>query len=69
MASVCCLPDSIGQRLVTDLVTVLPDISKQDNVDLLQRWDGPWAFLSSLSWVRISKTGTVKPSSFPPSSQ
>ncbi|KAF3763778.1 hypothetical protein M406DRAFT_262813 [Cryphonectria parasitica EP155] len=47
----------------------VPDLSKQENLDLLDRWEGSWAFLASLSWVRISKTGTIKPSAFPPSSQ
>lgn len=48
---------------------VLPDLSTQDNLSLLDRWEGSWAFLPSLSWVRVSKTGNVKPSTFPPSGQ
>ncbi|KUI58266.1 Translation machinery-associated protein 16 [Cytospora mali] len=47
----------------------LPDITKQANIDLLDRWEGAWSFLGSMSYVRISKDGTVKPTSFPPSSQ
>ncbi|KAK7745922.1 translation machinery-associated protein 16 [Cytospora paraplurivora] len=47
----------------------IPDLTKQDNIDLLDRWEGAWSFLASMSYVRISKDGTVKPSSFPPSSQ
>lgn len=55
-------------RLLTQCL-VLPDLSKQENIDLLNRWEGAWAFLATLSWVRISKTGNVRPSSFPPSAQ
>ncbi|ROV90790.1 hypothetical protein VMCG_09383 [Cytospora schulzeri] len=47
----------------------IPDISKQANIDLLDRWEGAWSFLGSMSYVRISKDGTIKPSSFPPSGQ
>ncbi|POS69908.1 hypothetical protein DHEL01_v211697 [Diaporthe helianthi] len=47
----------------------LPDLLQQNNIDLLKRWEGAWSFLASLSFVRISEAGTVKPSSFPPSSQ
>ncbi|KAI3402026.1 hypothetical protein diail_4000 [Diaporthe ilicicola] len=47
----------------------LPDLSKQANLDLLDRWEGAWSFLAAMSYVRISEAGAVKPSSFPPSSQ
>ncbi|KAK2610413.1 hypothetical protein N8I77_003844 [Diaporthe amygdali] len=47
----------------------LPDLSKQNNIDLLNRWEGAWSFLATMSYIRISEAGTVKPSSFPPSSQ
>ncbi|ROW00284.1 hypothetical protein VSDG_03492 [Cytospora chrysosperma] len=47
----------------------VPDISKQANIDLLDRWEGAWSFLGSMSYVRVSKDGTIKPSSFPPSGQ
>ncbi|KAJ0115965.1 hypothetical protein J7T55_004135 [Diaporthe amygdali] len=44
-------------------------LSKQNNIDLLNRWEGAWSFLATMSYIRISEAGTVKPSSFPPSSQ
>ncbi|CAN8104945.1 unnamed protein product [Discula destructiva] len=47
----------------------LPDLSTQDTIDLLNRWEGSWGGLASLSWVRVSKTGDVRPSAFPPSAQ
>ncbi|KKY33761.1 hypothetical protein UCDDA912_g06262 [Diaporthe ampelina] len=44
-------------------------LSKQSNLDLLNRWEGAWSFLAAMSYVRITEAGTVKSSSFPPSSQ
>lgn len=63
----CTLRELHSQRIWAKHATVLPDLSKQDNIDLLQKWEGSWTSLSSLSWVRFSKTGSVKPSTFPPS--
>lgn len=57
------------QALLINEATDIPDISKQANIDLLDRWEGAWSFLGSMSYVRISKDGTTKPSSFPPSGQ
>lgn len=57
------------QVLPTNGTTDVPDISKQANIDLLDRWEGAWSFLGSMSYVRVSKDGTIKPSSFPPSGQ
>ncbi|RQM08337.1 hypothetical protein DH86_00003834, partial [Scytalidium sp. 3C] len=47
----------------------LPELTDEDNVILLDRWEGTWAYLSSVKWVRISKQGNVHPSSFPPKGQ
>lgn len=44
----------------------LPDLTKEDNVALLDRWEKSWSFLSNMSWVRVSPSGSVQPSSFPP---
>lgn len=57
------------QTLSANETTDIPDISKQANIDLLDRWEGAWSFLGSMSYVRISKDGIIKPSSFPPSGQ
>lgn len=59
----------LPRSLLTSPTQVLPDLLKQNNLDLLKRWEGAWSFLASLSFVRINEAGTVKPSSFPPSSQ
>ncbi|KAK4653624.1 translation machinery-associated protein 16 [Podospora pseudocomata] len=45
----------------------LPDLSSEKNLEMLERWDGSnWAFLTNVTWVKISADGTTKPSSFPP---
>ncbi|KAM0269642.1 hypothetical protein ACHAQH_009685 [Verticillium albo-atrum] len=46
----------------------MPDLTSDDNVHLLDRWEGSWAYLTSVSWVRVAADKTVKPASFPPSS-
>ncbi len=44
----------------------LPDLTTEANVQMLSRFEGSWAFLTSLAWVKVSAAGNVKPSSFPP---
>ena len=45
---------------------VVPDLMDPDNVVYLDRWDGAWSYLPTLKWVRISKSGNITKSSFPP---
>ncbi|KAL1836350.1 hypothetical protein VTJ49DRAFT_5260 [Mycothermus thermophilus] len=44
----------------------LPDLTSETNVKLLSQFEGSWPYLTNISWVKISASGTVKPSSFPP---
>ncbi|KAJ4292945.1 translation machinery-associated protein 16 [Collariella sp. IMI 366227] len=44
----------------------LPDLTTKENVELLNRFEGSWPFLTNLAWVKVSSAGNVKPSSFPP---
>ncbi|KAK4131464.1 hypothetical protein BT67DRAFT_156224 [Trichocladium antarcticum] len=44
----------------------MPDLSTEQNIGMVNRFDGSWTFLNSLAWVKISEAGVVKPSSFPP---
>ena len=44
----------------------MPDLTLEKNIQLLERWEGSWTFLSNLDWVKISGTGNVKPCNFPP---
>jgi translation machinery-associated protein 16 len=44
----------------------MPDLTIEKNVQLLERWEGEWAYLTNLTWVKVMGSGTVKPASFPP---
>ena len=44
----------------------MPDLTIEKNVQLLERWEGEWAYLTNLTWVKIMGSGTVKPANFPP---
>ncbi|KAL2257256.1 hypothetical protein VTK26DRAFT_421 [Humicola hyalothermophila] len=46
----------------------MPDLTTEQNVAMLNRFEGSWSFLSNLAWVKVSAAGNVKPSSFPPQS-
>jgi translation machinery-associated protein 16 len=44
----------------------VPDLTDEVNIAELDRWEGSWAYLANLKWVKITKTGDVRTSSFPP---
>ncbi|KAJ0377823.1 hypothetical protein COL26b_004034 [Colletotrichum chrysophilum] len=44
----------------------LPDLTNDSNILMLDRWEGSWAYLASVAWVRINADGNIKKSSFPP---
>ena len=44
----------------------LPDLADGGNLDKLREWDGTWASLATLSFVRISVKGGAVESTFPP---
>lgn len=44
----------------------IPDVRLQDGRDKLDRWTGDWAGLNTLKFIRMTKDGVVKDSSFPP---
>ncbi|KAI2635758.1 translation machinery-associated protein 16 [Hypomontagnella submonticulosa] len=45
---------------------LIPVLDAEENAALLNRWEGSWSYLTTLTWVRISSAGIVQPSSFPP---
>lgn len=47
----------------------IPDLRDQDGRDKLDKWSGDWAGLNTLKFIRITKEGVVKASSFPPKGQ
>ncbi|CZS97943.1 probable TMA16 Protein putative involved in cytoplasmic ribosome function [Rhynchosporium agropyri] len=44
----------------------LPDLTDENNVIFLDRWEGSWSYLSTLKWVRMSSSGQIHESKFPP---
>lgn len=44
----------------------VPDLEDMENLKKLKDWNGQWANLNILKFIRITKAGTRKESSFPP---
>ncbi|QSZ31483.1 hypothetical protein DSL72_001048 [Monilinia vaccinii-corymbosi] len=45
----------------------LPDLTNSDNVMALALWENStWSYLSTLKWVRLSSSGHIQESKFPP---
>lgn len=44
----------------------VPDLRDEDSRSKLEGWNGDWAGLNSLHFVRVVKKGDIKPSTFPP---
>jgi translation machinery-associated protein 16 len=47
----------------------IPDLRSLEGREKLDRWSGDWAGLNTLTFVRLTKDGIIKPSSFPPKGQ
>ncbi|KAJ1325900.1 translation machinery-associated protein 16 [Microdochium nivale] len=45
---------------------LLPVLNDEAEVAIFDRWDGHWAYLTQMKWMRVSVEGKVQPSSFPP---
>ncbi|KAM4064604.1 translation machinery-associated protein 16 domain-containing protein [Hirsutella rhossiliensis] len=43
----------------------LPDVMTEENVKLLEDWEGSWSKLTTLTWIKVSRTGQVRKSDFP----
>ena len=44
----------------------VPELRDEQSRLKLERWNGEWAALNTLKFVRIDSGGGIKPSSFPP---
>lgn len=44
----------------------IPDLRNQEGREKLEKWSGDWAGLNTLTFIRITKDGGVRASSFPP---
>jgi translation machinery-associated protein 16 len=47
----------------------VPDMRDEETLFSLRNWGGEWSGLNMMKWIRITKTGNVKESSFPPKGQ
>lgn len=45
------------------------DLRHAEDIEKLERWSGDWAGLNTLNFIRITRDGTIKASSFPPKGQ
>ncbi|KAI9694295.1 MAG: hypothetical protein M1820_009054 [Bogoriella megaspora] len=44
----------------------IPDMEDGDNILMLQAWDGQWSSMSTMNYVRITRSGSKQTSQFPP---
>jgi translation machinery-associated protein 16 len=44
----------------------IPELRTEDARSKVERWGGDWGGLNNLEFVRIVKSGIIKPSKFPP---
>ena len=51
---------------VTDDDLDMPDLEDAENIDRLKSWNGDWAALGSIKFVRIRQDGDRRESVFPP---
>ncbi|MCJ1362267.1 hypothetical protein MMC16_001369 [Acarospora aff. strigata] len=66
--------DLLKQRIDTenreyDTGFWIPDVEDSDNISQLEKWTGEWTSLNTLKYVRLSRDGKKRSSSFPPGAQ
>ena len=44
----------------------VPELRNQESRAKVERWAGAWGGLNTLDFIRVLKSGDIKPSSFPP---
>ena len=44
----------------------IPNLQDEANLGMLRGWNGEWTALSTIKYVRLSRKGTLRESSFPP---
>ncbi|KAL7951390.1 translation machinery-associated protein 16 [Trichoderma barbatum] len=44
---------------------LVPDITSAETVKLLDAWEGSWAYLTSIPWIKVTNTGNVRKSELP----
>jgi len=48
------------------LLADMPDLTSAENLAALDRWEGSWAYLASLAWVKVTAAGEARTANFPP---
>lgn len=49
----------------TNHYIVIPDITSAESVKSLDAWEGSWAYLSSLPWIKVTAAGNVRKAELP----
>ncbi|KID78577.1 hypothetical protein MBR_03025, partial [Metarhizium brunneum ARSEF 3297] len=44
---------------------VIPDVMSAEHAKNLGKWEGSWAYLTTLPWIRVSSSGQVRSAEFP----
>jgi translation machinery-associated protein 16 len=44
----------------------IPDLTDVKNMERLSEWNGQWVGLNCIKFVRVTKSGEMSPSTFPP---
>ncbi|CEJ91871.1 hypothetical protein VHEMI07558 [[Torrubiella] hemipterigena] len=44
---------------------VIPDVMDIDNAKKLNAWEGSWAYLATIPWIKVFSSGKVVPTDFP----
>lgn len=47
----------------------IPDLRDEETLFSLRNWQGEWSGLNTMGFVRVTRKGEVKESSFPPKGQ
>ena len=63
--------DMLKQRIAMEINEYntgywLPDLQEEKNLEQLRLWNGEWASMGNIRYIRLSKDGQIKQSSFPP---
>lgn len=43
----------------------IPDVLSADNAKKFGAWEGSWAYLTTIPWVKVSASGQSRPADFP----
>ncbi|OAA49656.1 hypothetical protein NOR_01579 [Metarhizium rileyi] len=44
---------------------VLPNVTSAEHAKNLENWEGSWAYLTNLPWIKVSSAGQVRTAEFP----